>query len=163
MKILNIEAPEFVYDAEDPEGFRAGMLRAGPLLDGRQLGASVYELPPGQAICPYHYEYGEEEWLLVLSGRPVLRHPGGEDALEPWDLVAFPTGPDGAHAVRSDTAETVRVLMFSNVVLPTATAYPDSGKIGVWTGHKDEDVMVRRTSAVGYYDGEVDSPGGGAQ
>lgn len=155
MKRLNIGAPEFVYDAKDPEGFRAGMFRAGPLLGARQLGASVYELPPGQAICPYHYEYGEEEWLLVLSGRPVLRHPGGEDVLEPWDLVVFPTGPDGAHAVRNETAETVRVLMFSTVVVPSASAYPDSGKVGVWTGFKDEDLMARRTSAVDYYDGEI--------
>jgi uncharacterized cupin superfamily protein len=152
---LNIGAPEFVYDAEDPEGFRAGMLRVGPLLGARQLGASVYELPPAQAVCPYHYEYGEEEWLLVLAGRPTLRHPEGEDVLEPWDLVVFPTGPDGAHAVRNDTAETVRVLMFSTIVVPTATAYPDSGKIGVWTGVKDEDLMARRSSAVDYYDGEV--------
>ena len=60
MKRLNIGEPEFAYDSKDPEGFRAGMLRAGPLLDAKQLGASVYELPPGQAICPYHYEYGEE-------------------------------------------------------------------------------------------------------
>jgi uncharacterized cupin superfamily protein len=158
VKRLNIGAPEFVYDAGDPDGFRAGMLRAGPLLDARQLGASVYELPPGQTICPYHYEYGEEEWLLVLVGRPVLRHPGGEDVLEPWDLVVVPTGPEGAHSVRNDSEETVRVLMFSTLVVPTATAYPDSGKIGVWTGHKDEDLMARRTSAVDYYDGEV---GGG--
>jgi uncharacterized cupin superfamily protein len=158
VKRLNIGAPEFVYDAGDPDGFRAGMLRAGPLLDARQLGASVYELPPGQTICPYHYEYGEEEWLLVLVGRPVLRHPGGEDVREPWDRVVFPTGPEGAHSVRNDSEETVRVLMFSTLVVPTATAYPDSGKIGVWTGHKDEDLMARRTSAVDYYDGEV---GGG--
>ena len=51
-------------------------------------GASVYELPPGQAICPYHYEYGEEEWLLVLDGRPTLRHPEGTDQLDPWDASA---------------------------------------------------------------------------
>ena len=155
MKRVNIGAPEFVYDAGDPAGFRAGMLRAGPLLDARQLGASVYELPPGQAICPYHYEYGEEEWLLVLSGRPVLRHPGGEDVLEPWDLVAFPTGPDGAHAVRNDTAETVRVLMFSSVVVPTATAYPDSGKVGLWSQTGGYDRMIRSDPNLEYWDGET--------
>ena len=37
------------------------MVWAGPLLGGRQLGASIYELPPGQAIFPYHYAYAEEE------------------------------------------------------------------------------------------------------
>ena len=48
----------------------------------RKLGASVYDLPPGQSICPYHYEYGEEEALIVLEGTPTLRHPGGRDVLE---------------------------------------------------------------------------------
>jgi uncharacterized cupin superfamily protein len=92
MRRINISA-RFEYDPEDPEGFHSGMLRCGPLVGADQLGASVYELPPGQAICPYHYEYPEEEWLLVLEGRPTLRHPDGADPLEPWDLVCFPTGP----------------------------------------------------------------------
>ena len=53
------------------------MLRFGPQVGATRTGTSVYELPPGQAICPYHYEYGEEEWLLVLVGRPTLRTPAG--------------------------------------------------------------------------------------
>src|SRR5436309_15347823 len=77
MRRVNISAPSFAYDADDPEGFRAGLFRFGPLLGATRTGTSVYELPPGQAICPYHYEYGEEEWLLVLQGRPTLRHPDG--------------------------------------------------------------------------------------
>jgi hypothetical protein len=52
----------------------------------------------------------------------------------------------------------VRVLMWSQVVYPTATAYPDSGKIGVYTGDKGEDLIARRSSAVDYYDGEVIPP-----
>ena len=80
--------------------------------------------------------------------------------LERWDVVVFPTGPEGAHAVRNDTAETVRVLMFSTVRHPAATVYPDSDKIGVWTGNKDDDLMVRRTSGVDYYDGEAGGRGG---
>ena len=59
----------------------------------RRPGTSVYELPPGQQICPYHYEYPEEEWLIVLQGRPTLRTPEGTETLEPWDVVFFPTGP----------------------------------------------------------------------
>jgi hypothetical protein len=45
--------------------------------------------------------------------------------------------------------------MWSNVVYPTATAYPDSDKVGVWTGDKAEDVMVTRSSAVEYFHGET--------
>ena len=33
-----------------------------------------------------------------------------------------------------------------DVVTPTATAYPDSDKVGIWTGDKAEDVMVDRSS-----------------
>jgi hypothetical protein len=33
--------------------------------------------------------------------------------------------------------------------------YPDSDKIGVWTGNKDDHVIVRRSSNVEYYDGET--------
>ena len=32
----------------------------------------------------------------MIEGRPTLRHPGGEDGLEPWDVVFFPPGPDEA-------------------------------------------------------------------
>jgi uncharacterized cupin superfamily protein len=154
MKRVNISEPDFTYDDEDPEGFRAGMFRFGPKVGAVETGASVYELPPGQALCPYHYEYGEEEWLLVLAGTATLRHPEGTEELQPWDITCFPRGPEGAHQVRNESEETVRIMMFSTLVTPTATVYPDSGKIGVWTGNKEDDVVVRQDSAVGYYDGE---------
>ena len=155
MRRVNITAEEFKYDADDPPGFRSGMKRLGPLVGGEKVGASVYELPPGQALCPYHYEYGEEEWLVVLTGNPTVRHPEGSDVLEPWDVVCFPRGPQGAHGVRNETDEVVTVLMFSEVTYPTATAYPDSDKVGVWTGDKAEDVIVERRSGVGYWVGET--------
>jgi uncharacterized cupin superfamily protein len=155
---VNIASPRFAYDPGDPPGFRSGMLRIGPDLDASQLGATVYELPPGQAVCPYHYEYAEEEWLVVLEGRPTVRHREGAEQLQPWDAVCFPTGPDGAHGIRNDTEETVRVLMFSTVMQPAVTVYPDSDKVGIWTGNKDDDVIATRASAVDYWHGESGSP-----
>jgi uncharacterized cupin superfamily protein len=41
----------------------------------------------------YHYEYGREEWVLVLAGMVTLRHPDREDVLRPGDLVCFRKGP----------------------------------------------------------------------
>ena len=154
MRKVNVAAPEFTYDDSDPDGFRAGMYRFGKEVGAERLGTSVYELPPGQAICPYHYEYGEEEWLLVLEGTPTVRTPGGEERLDPWDVVCFVRGPEGAHGVRNDTAETVRVLMYSEVVYPTVSVYPDSDKVGIWTGNEDDDMLVKRSSGVGYFEGE---------
>jgi uncharacterized cupin superfamily protein len=152
---FNVFRAEVDHDLDDPEGFRGGMVRLGPDLGARTMGTTLYELPEGQSICPYHYEYGNEEWLLVLAGRPTLRHPGGEDELEPGDVVCFPEGPEGAHAVTNRSAETARVLMYSTTSEPAVAVYPDSDKIGVWPGDDRDEVMVRRASGVDYWDGEV--------
>jgi uncharacterized cupin superfamily protein len=154
MRRVNLTDPSFTYDDTDPDGFRGGMFRFGRKLGAQQTGATLYEIPPGQAVCPYHYEYGEEEWLLVIDGRPSVRDPEGTQQLEAHDMVFFPIGPEGAHQVLNETDEPARVLMWSTVVLPTATVYPDSDKIGVWTGHPDDDIMVERSSGVEYYRGE---------
>lgn len=153
MKRLNIAAPEFEYDPEDPEGFRAGLARLGEALGATDSGITVYELAPGQAVCPYHYELGEEEWLLVLEGNPTLRHPDGADRLDPWDVVLFPRGPEGAHGIRNETEENARVLMFSTVVVPTATVYPDSDKIGIWPN--GDEPAILRSEPVDYWEGEA--------
>jgi uncharacterized cupin superfamily protein len=154
MRRVNLSEPAFAYDEGDPDGMRAGMFRFGPQLGAQATGASLYELAPGQALCPYHYEYGEEEWLLVVCGRPSVRDPDGTHELEPWDVLFFPRGPDGAHQLRNDGAETARVLMWSTVVLPTATVYPDSDKVAIWTGNDEDDVIVRRSGGVDYWHGE---------
>ena len=124
-------------------------------MGAERSGASLYELPPGQAVCPYHYEHADEEWLLVLSGRPSVRTPEGVEQLDPIDLVFFPVGPEGAHQIRNDT--------------DGARPDPDVVNHGVALGdrlpgqrqgrrlHRDgaDDVVVERGSGVGYYDGET--------
>lgn len=156
MPHLNAQQVEFEHDRDDPEGFRCGFARLGPGLGAEQTGATVYELPPGQSVCPYHYEYAEEEWVLVLAGNPSLRTPEGSERLEPFDVAFFPRGPAGAHQIRNDGDEPARVLMFSNVVTPSATAYPDSDKVGIFTGIPEESVLVERSSKVDYFHGETD-------
>jgi uncharacterized cupin superfamily protein len=106
------------------------------------------KLPPGQAISPYHYENPDEEWLLVVSGTPTLRHPGGEDQLEPWDIVFFPSGPAGAHLVRNTSESTARVAMFSSKAATVgAVVYPDSDMGCVWTDDEAVDLVVKRSGA----------------
>lgn len=153
MRRINLHAAQISYDEDDPEGYHAGIVRPGPQLGAKETGASLYEVPSGQSVCPYHYEWAEEEWLLVLAGEPTLRDPQGEHELRPGDLVFFPIGPEGAHKVTNRTGATVRVLMFSTVRHPAVTVYPDGDKIGVHTGGED-DIMVGRESGLGYYDRE---------
>ena len=94
-------------------------------------------------------------YVLVVTGRPSVRDPDGTHELEPLDMLFFERGPGGAHQVRNDSDETVRVLLWSTVVLPTATVYPDSDKIGIWTGNHDDDVMVDKAAGVDYWHGET--------
>ena len=84
MERFKLDAAQPEYDASDPEGYRAGMDRFGPKIGATQLGGSVYELPPGQSICPYHYEYPEEEWLFVLSGRSTCARPRARRSSARW-------------------------------------------------------------------------------
>jgi uncharacterized cupin superfamily protein len=154
MRRVNLREPAFAYDDGDPDGMRAGMFRFGAQLGAQATGASLYELEPGQALCPYHYEYGEEEWLLVVGGRPSVRDPDGTHQLDKLDRLFCPRGHVGSHQVRNDDAQTARVLMWSTVILPTSTIYPDSDKVAIWTGNDEDDVIVRRSSGVDYWDGE---------
>ncbi|HEX4010281.1 MAG TPA: cupin domain-containing protein [Solirubrobacteraceae bacterium] len=128
-----------------------GAARDGGL---RWLGASVYELPADQWTFPYHYHHGVEEWLYVVAGSPTPRDPDGERPLGPGDLVCFPSGPDGAHAVRGPG----RLVMFSGVPaagVASISVYPDSDKLGVRPpGDGPDRLDFRRSDAVDYWAGE---------
>jgi uncharacterized cupin superfamily protein len=154
MRQVNLNTAELPYDDADPEGYRVGALKVSPHIGASAMAGSVYELPPGQANCPYHYE-SDEEWLLVLSGRLTVRHPGGEEELEAGQLVCFPRGPDGAHKLTNNGEETVRMFLVSTRNMPQVAVYPDSDKIGIWTADGRDDIIVRRDSGVRYYDGEA--------
>ena len=118
------------------------------------MGASVYELPPGQALCPYHYE-SDEEWMIVLEGAVSVRHPDGTDVLGPGDTAAFPIGPAGAHKVFNASEETVRFIMLSTKGDPAYAVYPDSNKIQFCNGPPEERALVRLGENLDYYDGET--------
>jgi uncharacterized cupin superfamily protein len=126
---MNLFDAEVQKDDDDAEGYHVSYARIGPLVGGRLLGMSLYELPPGQSICPYHYEIGFEEWLLVLTGRPTLRTPDGERELRPGDVAHFPRGADGAHQLRNDGSEPARFVVAAANTTPEIVEYPDTGKI----------------------------------
>ncbi|MDQ6816173.1 MAG: cupin domain-containing protein [Actinomycetota bacterium] len=152
---MNVFGADFEYDESDPAGFRSGVAAVGKAAGGEALTVKLYEVPPGENLCPYHYEY-EEEWLIVLDGAVVLRAPDGERELARGEIVCFPPGPAGAHKVTNRDERAARVLMFSSAREPAVAVYPDSGKVGVWTGNSEDEFMFRRSDgAVDYYEGEA--------
>ena len=139
----------FVENAEP--GYRWRRKRVA----GEHLGASLYELPPGEATWPFHYELGIDELVVVVAGFPTLRTSAGERVLLPGDCVFFPDGPAGAHQIVNRSDETVRVLFASSFCMPRAGVQPDSGKIMIrWGTERDERLLFPLDGTVDYYDGE---------
>ena len=152
VKKINLDELEIAYDDGDPDGYRVGFNRFGPEIGATAMGATVYELQEGQSVCPYHYEYGNEEWLIVLTGKPTLRDEDGDEyELKEWDVASFPEGPDGAHKVTNRTTEPVRIAILSTKNDPSVSIYPDSNKVGVWPPGK----LFRLADAVDYWEGEL--------
>jgi uncharacterized cupin superfamily protein len=138
---------------DEPPGYElTRAVRVGKKIGATQLGMSIYELPPGQAICPYHFEWTDEEWLIVLDGTPLVRTPEGETTLQTGDTICFPAGPAGAHSVKNAGDGTVRVAILSTKNAPGIAEYPDSDKVGVWV--EDTHYMLRRSEQLDYWDGE---------
>jgi uncharacterized cupin superfamily protein len=142
--------------AGDVAGGRPGFDRRRKRVAGEHLGASLYALPPGQATFSYHYELGNDELLVVITGRPTLRSPEGTRELKPGDCIHFPSGEAGAHQIINRSGDEARVLLVSSFAsMPRAAVQPDSRKIMVrWGIEADEHGWFPLDSATDLWDGE---------
>jgi Uncharacterized conserved protein, contains double-stranded beta-helix domain len=142
-------------ELEDEETkFRRKQL--GEATDGRLLGCSLYEIPPGRKSWPYHYHTANEEAIYVLSGTGTLRHDGEHHELTAGTYVSLPANKAGGHRVLNNSDGTLRYLAVSTMTEPDLTVYPDSEKFGVYVGSPPGGRDGR--SLEGYYniDDEVD-------
>ncbi len=123
------------WDAELLDApFHLRAARVGAHAGATELGATLYELEPGGRVSPLHLHHGNEELLVVLAGAPELRTPGGIRSLDPGAVVAFPAGPDGAHAVRNPGPGPARVLLVSTMRFPDVAEHLDTGATLTITG-----------------------------
>ncbi len=141
-----------VEKQDHPEGFAHAYVPVRPEVGGDQIGCSVYELPPGEQLWPYHWHLANEEWAVVVRGAPTLRTPEGERLLREGDVVGFPQGEAGAHTFYNRSDAVVRIAIFSTR-RPGDAFYPDSGKLGA--GPPWERRYFRLEDAVDYWDGET--------
>lgn len=145
---LELEAPD-----DSRPGRRFGATSLTHELGAVATGMGVYEIEPGNASWPYHFELDAEEWLIVIEGELTLRTPEGESVLRAGDVACFPAGAAGAHAIRNHTESRVRYAMPSTRArFGGASIYPDSGKIGVRTRGFSHRGMLG--DPVDYWEGE---------
>ena len=142
----------------DREPFRSRRKRLVDPATAR-LGASIWEIAPRSTQVAYHFHHLQEELVIVLRGAVILRTPGGDRELREGDVVHFPTGPAGAHALRNDTDDPVRLLWVSELAAAEIAEYPDSAKVRVMTRGDSQRgdrlaTQFRLADEVDYLDGE---------
>jgi hypothetical protein len=81
------------YSDDDPDGYRVAETPFGKAAGGKDLEVRLFELPPGQRVCPYHYEY-VEEWLLVMTGEVEVRTPARVVMFSAATVPAIAVYPD---------------------------------------------------------------------
>jgi uncharacterized cupin superfamily protein len=153
----NIHRPDF-DDSRDEPGFRARRARIGHQAGTRRIGASLWEIDPGEAAYPYHAHLGEEELVFVLDGRPALRTPDGWRDVEPGEVLRFAPGDEGAHQLVNRSDAVVRFLAISTQDGPDIVLQPDSGKLGAYERLPEgggRRFWFRGDDEVGYFEGET--------
>ena len=139
--VPNIFEPDFDTSRDEPP-FVWQRARLGRQAGTEELGASLFEVPPGGATFPLHAHYANEELLVVIAGRPTLTTLEGERELAAGEVVACPTGRKGAHRLDNRTDEPVRVLIVSTMNAPDINEFPETGELWARTyvpGHDPPD------------------------
>ncbi len=148
-------------DVREQDGFNSRRARLGLQTGLDRVGASLWELFPGQAAYPYHFHLTEEEMLFILEGSVSLRTPDGWRELEDGEVVAFPRGEEGGHQLVNDTDDVVRFLSISNWASgPEICFYTDSDKVGVYQGREFGELYKRDTQVDYWLDEEPPTPAG---
>ena len=151
---MNLRTAAIPPGEETPPGFAFGEVSASERAGDELIGATLYEVEPGNQLWPYHFHVGNEEWAVVVAGTPTLRTPEGERELRPGDVAVFPQGEDGAHTFSNRGREPARIIVFSTL-RRGHVAYPDSGKVGAGGRY------FRVADAVDYWEGERPSGANG--
>ncbi len=164
-QVVNVE--EVAPRVEKTGDFAFRVRRLGTQAGGRSLGCSLYELEPGKTSFPFHFHSALEEGIYILEGTGTLRIGKETVDLGPGDYVAFPPGPDHAHALTSGTAGPLRYLCMSAPATPITMevcGYPDSKKFAFFSGVDPAKgtaggswvmkIVSEDQPSLGYYEGE---------
>lgn len=129
---------------------------------GKKLGCSWVELPPGKKSWPMHYHCVNEEAIFVLAGEGTLRLGEQSIIVKPGDYVALPCAKDKGHQMINTSSAPLQYLCFSTMEPNEIVVYPDSNKVFICAGSapgapKEQRLLTsvfRRRDEVDYWEGE---------
>jgi uncharacterized cupin superfamily protein len=113
-----------------PEPFRsmfAGRTKRplGDVFGLRNFGVNLTQLAPGAASSLRHAHGRQDEFVYILSGRPLLHTDEGVHRLAPGDCAGFPAGTGNGHRLVNDTVEEVVYLEVGDRTAGDEVSYPD--------------------------------------
>jgi uncharacterized cupin superfamily protein len=124
--------------------------------DGRKIGVSYEELPPGKQSVPFHYHMLEEEHIIALEGEATLRLGEEHYRIKAGDYVGFPAGQRAGHCLINHGDAPFRFIMIGDREPNEVCVYPDSNKVLVSALNR---AMFRDGERLDYWDGEhADEP-----
>jgi uncharacterized cupin superfamily protein len=149
-------------EARKPKGaaadkFDVARAPLGNRLGLTTLGINLTQVAPGRVGYPFHSHRVNDELFYILSGQGELRLGSARHAVKAGDVIGCPLGgPETAHQLINTGSEPLRYLSMSSNRDPEICEYPDSDKIGVWSGEGEGGLMhlTRRGAKVDYWDGE---------
>lgn len=95
------------------------------------FGVNLVDLAPGARSALLHRHNRQQEFVFVLTGRPVLLMDEDERVLEPGMCVGFlPAGP--AHCLVNRSDAPVRYLEMGDRDPEDGATYPDDDLVAEW-------------------------------
>lgn len=139
------QAPSFSFSHPLNPNSECHMQSLGDAVGLERLGLHIIRVPPGKDAFALHAHYGEEEFVLVLSGRGVAEH--GDERIEvgPGDFLGYPT-PQTPHNLTNPFDEDLVYLSGGERNAVDIIEFPRTGHRGVrsamtWALHTRADAM----------------------
>lgn len=139
--IVAAEAAPRTKPTNYPEPFASRMAGRekrplGDVFGLANFGVNLTRLAPGAVSALRHAHSKQDEFIYILSGRPILRTDAGETQLTPGMCAGFKAGSGDAHHLVNRTGEDVVYLEVGDRSADDAGTYPDDDIQAVLVGGK---------------------------
>jgi uncharacterized cupin superfamily protein len=82
----------------------------------KRLGASYFEVRPGESAFPYHVHLGEDELIYIVEGEGTYRFGKQNYAVKAGDMLGAPAGGvDYAHQLINSGERTLKYFCISDL------------------------------------------------
>lgn len=97
-----------------------------------QLGASYFEVKPGEAAFPFHVHYQEDEIIFIVSGEGTYRFGAKSYPVTAGSFLSAPAGrTEMAHQLTNSGTDTLKYFCVSNLPEINVVELPEMGVLRI--------------------------------